>query len=94
MIAIRKSHLALSLGDYATILVDDEKELFGFRRKYGEEEIWVIFNNSDEAHSTRIQSSAAKLISLRADAQEYSRQQGNYDLKLKTKSFLLLKVAN
>ena len=94
MIAIRKSHLALSLGDYATILVDDEKELFAFRRKYGEEEIWVIFNNSDKAHSTRIPSSAAKLISLRADAQEYSSQQGNYVFNLKAKSFLLLKVAN
>ncbi len=46
LIAIRNSHKALQLGDFNTLFIDDKNELYAFSRKYGDEYIVVILNNS------------------------------------------------
>ncbi len=50
LISIRKNHLALQLGDFKTLLVNDAKNLYGFQRSYTEgsnkQVLWVLFNNS------------------------------------------------
>ena len=47
LIAIRNKHPVLSLGSFRTLVADDEKSVFGFSRRLGEEAIWVVLNNSD-----------------------------------------------
>jgi glycosidase len=47
---LRSEHLSLTVGDYETVIVDDDKSLFGFARSHGGETIWVIINNDDTAH--------------------------------------------
>lgn len=49
LIDIRKSYKALNLGEYKTILTDNQKEVFGFERSYQNEKIIVLLNNSNSA---------------------------------------------
>lgn len=44
---IRTKLPALRIGTYETFLVDDEKELFGFKRTFERESVWVLLNNSN-----------------------------------------------
>ncbi len=46
LISIRKQYPALQLGSFEAIHIDDEDNIYGFERKYEEEKIWVILNNS------------------------------------------------
>lgn len=48
VIKIRNENPALRRGNYKTLLTDDEKDLFAFRRVYQNNEIIVIFNNSED----------------------------------------------
>ena len=51
LINIRKDYPALQLGDFKTILANDEKNLFGFQRSSlvnsKKQALWVLFNNSN-----------------------------------------------
>ncbi|MFQ6611205.1 MAG: glycoside hydrolase family 13 protein, partial [Fidelibacterota bacterium] len=46
LIHIRKSHKALSRGDYTVLLADDENDLFAFSRTYEHDSIIAVFNGS------------------------------------------------
>jgi glycosidase len=46
LIQIRKHELGLILGDYRTILVDEERNLFAFVRSYQDTHLYLVFNNS------------------------------------------------
>jgi len=46
LIALRKAHPALSLGDYTTLLTDDERDLYAFLRSHRTDRILVAINNS------------------------------------------------
>jgi glycosidase len=48
LIALRNELPALRRGSYETVLADDAKQLFGFRRKFGGQEVLVALNNSPE----------------------------------------------
>jgi len=54
LIHIRKKFLALSLGSFATVLLDDSNSIFGFRRVFNDEEIVVVINNSDKQCETKL----------------------------------------
>lgn len=45
--ALRREFPALRTGSFETVLTDDERQLYGFRRQLGGEEILVVLNNSD-----------------------------------------------
>lgn len=55
LIRIRNENLALQLGDFETILVDDEKKLYAFSRTYNGEKIIVLLNNSDKKQNAVIE---------------------------------------
>jgi len=55
MISIRNDNEELQIGDYETIITDDSRNIFGFRRSLNNQEILVLINNSDEKHSVTIQ---------------------------------------
>lgn len=46
MIALHNDHKSLQIGSYKTILVDDEKNIFAYERKFEKERIIVVINNS------------------------------------------------
>lgn len=92
MIAIRKSNPALSLGSYENILVNDEQQLFGFKRCYQDQEIWVLFNNDDSLHDFAISSDKKLVQSLVEDKNAFSAVDGAFNFKMPSKSFLVLKV--
>lgn len=54
LIAIRNENEALQLGDFNTIFIDDEKEIFAYGRKYGFKEILVILNKGKEDYDLKL----------------------------------------
>ena len=54
LIAIRKANVALRQGSFETILVDDGRSLFGFKRTHGANEVIVVLNNSDVHQQARV----------------------------------------
>jgi cyclomaltodextrinase / maltogenic alpha-amylase / neopullulanase len=46
LIGLRNALPALRTGSFETVLVDDERQLYGFRRQRGDEEVVVVLNNS------------------------------------------------
>jgi cyclomaltodextrinase / maltogenic alpha-amylase / neopullulanase len=47
-IALRKDYAALRLGAYTTLVVDDARKLYAFKRTYGGEEVVVVVNRGSE----------------------------------------------
>ena len=54
LIRIRNENIALQLGNYETVLIDDKKELFAFSREYNGEKIIVVLNNSTKTQKAEI----------------------------------------
>ncbi|NUO79516.1 glycoside hydrolase family 13 protein [candidate division KSB1 bacterium] len=48
LIHIRRDHSALQLGDFQTVLVDDDRELYAFSRTYESQKLVVLINNSTQ----------------------------------------------
>ncbi len=92
MITIRKNNPALSYGDYESILVNDEKELFGFKRSYKNQEIWILFNNDEEPHSFTLASNKSEAVSLTNSKTNYESQEGSFNFQMPRKSFLVLSL--
>lgn len=56
LIGIRNRYAALQLGDYTTILTNDQTGIYAFSRKYEDKEVIVILNNSEMPHRAAISS--------------------------------------
>ncbi|MDY0290126.1 MAG: glycoside hydrolase family 13 protein [Sphaerochaeta sp.] len=54
LIQVRKQEPCLKLGDYHSLLVDDERNLFGFVRRYHSDTIYVVFNNGSDKASIEL----------------------------------------
>lgn len=54
LIGIRNAHIALQLGNFSTLLMDDTRKIYAFSREYRGEELVIILNNSDKRHSFTI----------------------------------------
>ncbi|MGG9960738.1 glycoside hydrolase family 13 protein [Ferruginibacter sp. SUN106] len=50
-IGLRQQYRSIKLGSYNTLAIDDEKKLYAFTRKLGNEEVIVIINRSNKALS-------------------------------------------
>ncbi len=48
LIGLRQHYKSIRLGSYNTIVIDDEKKLYAFSRKLGNEEVIVIVNRGDK----------------------------------------------
>ena len=46
LIGLRNTLAALRTGSFETVLIDNARQLYGFRRKLGDEEVVVVLNNS------------------------------------------------
>ncbi|MFM8458968.1 MAG: alpha-glucosidase C-terminal domain-containing protein, partial [Chthoniobacterales bacterium] len=54
LIGLRNEFPALRTGSYETMLIDDEKQLYGYKRVLGEQEIIGVLNNSEEAQQAAL----------------------------------------
>ena len=54
LIGLRRSHPALSLGDFTTVAADDVKLIYAFKRSYKNSHVLVVINNSDQACNVSI----------------------------------------
>jgi glycosidase len=67
LIHIRNSHPALQLGDYQTLLADDERDIFVFARSYQNQHIIIALNNSRSEHRIQLTSPNAERYVDRLD---------------------------
>jgi cyclomaltodextrinase / maltogenic alpha-amylase / neopullulanase len=56
---LRRDLPALRRGSFETVLVDDERQLYGFRRRLGTEEVLVVLNNSAEPQEVPVEADGA-----------------------------------
>lgn len=86
---IRSSHRALRLGSFATLLADDQKQVYGFIRADGGETLYIILNNSLTGQSVRIRTDAKALKDL-LNEREILSDRGGAGLTLGPKSGAIL----
>lgn len=54
LIQIRNDHPALQLGDFQTLIADDARSLFGYRRQYQGQSVVVVLNNRDQSQTVSL----------------------------------------
>ncbi|MBR1692184.1 MAG: glycoside hydrolase family 13 protein [Lachnospiraceae bacterium] len=54
LIHVRRGHDALRKGDYRTVLADDDRKLYGYKRRSGQEEIVLLLNLGEEEAYIRV----------------------------------------
>ncbi len=54
LIALRNELESLRVGGFETLVTDDERQIYGFKRKLGSEETVVLLNNSGKAQTVKI----------------------------------------
>ena len=59
LIALRRDLPALRRGSFETVLIDDDKQLYGFRRQLGDEAVLVVLNNSNEPQEASVEGDGA-----------------------------------
>ena len=59
LIGLRRDLPALRRGSFETVLIDDERQLYGFRRRLGTEEVLVVLNNSAERQEAPVEADGA-----------------------------------
>jgi glycosidase len=83
LIAIRNAHMALTLGNFHTLLADDDKNVFAFSRRHGNETILVVLNNSAAGQKVMLEKlPAAAFQDLLNDRHDYSVNDGRLLLPL------------
>ena len=55
LIALRNELPSLRTGRFEAVLIDDPKQLYGFKRAQGDQEVIVVLNNSDTEQQAVIQ---------------------------------------
>lgn len=76
LIRIRNENPALQLGDFKPVLIDDKRQLYGYRRKYRGNEVLVILNNAprQQTISTEMLENSSWQNALDKKAQPVDRQ--------------------
>ncbi len=95
LIEIRRTHPVLADGDFEVLVADDQKELFAYRRSNNEDEIIVVFNNSDEATYLELPVHGGNYESLWAEhdqTKSYKAKAQKIKLEMKGKSAIILKA--
>ncbi|MCB9100320.1 MAG: alpha-glucosidase C-terminal domain-containing protein [Anaerolineales bacterium] len=62
LIAIRHQYPALSLGDFQTLLTDDQPQIYAYRRRFGGQTVIVALNNTRQAQTVELEAPAAGTV--------------------------------
>ncbi len=82
LIHLRNNHPALQLGNYTTVLVDDEKQLYGFSRSYQDESILVLINNTTKKQTAVIADSVGSFTDVLNGNKKYDSDTGPLRVEL------------
>lgn len=92
LVRIRNENRALQLGDFQTVLIDNEKELYVFSRNYNNEKIIVVLNNSNKNQNTELKFPAdTKWIDLLNGNNEFNSSNSKLKISVKMKWGKILK---
>lgn len=89
LIRIRKEHPALMLGDFQSLVVDDEKSIYAFERNYDEQKVIVVVNNSERIQPLQLDVAGKQWMDL-LTGDRYLVIDGKIELKVDSKSGLIL----
>jgi len=92
LIGIRNRHPALQLGDFTTLLVDDDRDLYGFARHYRGETIWVVLNNAAAEHHVSLPMGSVKGFVVLYGPSDFSVSNGWLGLALPAIGGVVLKA--
>ncbi|MBU1077280.1 MAG: alpha amylase N-terminal ig-like domain-containing protein [Spirochaetes bacterium] len=88
--ALRNKYETLRLGSYSSLIADDEKNVYGFQRSLGLENIYVIINNSPVSRKIELELKEKKLMDLLTGLR-YAPEKGKYTIDLKPMYGVILK---
>lgn len=88
--AIRNSYSALRSGSYKTIIADDKKNVFGFSRKEGKQELFILINNSDQEADAQIVADAKEFLTDLLGGKTYKKVGNKYVITIPAKWGLIL----
>lgn len=92
LIDIRKRYQALSVGDYKTLVADDEREVFAFERQYQGETVWVIINNAKKAQEISLPLAGFERAYGLFNGDKNRIEQGALHIELDYKSAAIIEV--
>ena len=93
LIRLRNENIALQLGSFETVLIDNKKELYAFSRNYKDEKIIVVLNNSTQKHTAEIKTPAdTKWIDLLNENVEYQSDKSKLEISIPAKWGAILKL--
>lgn len=55
LIALRRDLPSLRRGSFETVLIDDDRQIYGFRRQLGNETVLVVLNNSNDPQEASVE---------------------------------------
>ena len=86
IIEIRNSHLALQLGNFKTVLTDDENEIFAFERNYNNQKVIVVLNNNKTIQNAELLLQSGTYKDIFNEGKIYEAKDGKLKLELNSKS--------
>jgi glycosidase len=93
LISIRNTHIELRTGAFASLVVDDANDIFGFERRRQGNRVVVVLNNSDGLKRIRIPTLSAERNTVVSDlltGEHFSALQNVIEVKVKGKSGVML----
>ncbi|MCD4793077.1 MAG: glycoside hydrolase family 13 protein [Bacteroidales bacterium] len=92
LISVRNDHKAIQLGTYKTLTADNEKDVFIFERKYKDEIIIVVLNNSENKQTIEVPVLFKKSCSDLLNDKKYTSKNKSITIELERKWGSILKV--
>jgi glycosidase len=89
LIGLRNELPALRTGSFETVLIEDEKQLYGFKRVLDGQEIIVVLNNSDAEQATSV-AGAGNWTDKLSGSEVLSGEGGKLQVTLPAKSAAIL----
>lgn len=91
LIRIRNDHEALQVGDFRTLLTDNRRDVYAFMRRYNDENVIVVLNNSQNEHQIVLRPGIdGKLVDVLNDNQVFQIQRGDLMLNVEGKGGRIL----
>ncbi|MDQ7823952.1 MAG: glycoside hydrolase family 13 protein [Candidatus Eremiobacteraeota bacterium] len=91
LIALRSAHQCLRTGDFETLIKDDERDIYGYRRLDGGETLAVIINYSGEGREVTLPGAPASSVRDLITGREFFPSAGGLSMTLMPWSGVVLK---
>lgn len=88
LIALRNGLVALRRGAFETVVMDDGRQIYGFQRKLGDEEVIIVLNNSEHLGNA-VMAAEGEWVD-RLNGGEVSAKEGRLEVELARRSAVVL----